>query len=459
LSGQAALSGDLFTIALDVSNLAPGNHTLDAYFLSETLFQDPRACDNEGITIGNSAVNGWTMGEQNTKYNTHISKVFTVAGNITNTVYVNNTVYVQNNTQIIALQSQLDAVNAQLANSQNLSALQISSLEIQQAQLTAQISSLTSANAQLAIDKAALEGQVAALNIILAQTQAQLTATQSQVTALQGIVQTTNNSLNTAQASIVVLNGQITSLQAAIVSTQAELNAARASLAVVTASYNDASAKLVAAQNAQTATQAQLASALSDLTSARDANVNYRISVDNLAVQLQATQLLTQQQSSEITTLRGIAITKEGIANASIALAAQKEAQAQAALSEVYRVMQEKSAADAAFNAQMQVTLAKLDDTSASLSSKVAVLNDQKALLDAAYAQNVQASADLAAVNAALSERQAALADAQAATAELQFANTNLRNQLSSQENNQMLLVGVVALLGGFLAYKYILKR
>jgi hypothetical protein len=77
---RQAMNGNYFTVDMDTPSLAPGNHTIDVYFLAETLFQDPTACDNEGIKVGQSAINGWTYGEQNTQYNTHLTGTFEVAG-------------------------------------------------------------------------------------------------------------------------------------------------------------------------------------------------------------------------------------------------------------------------------------------------------------------------------------------------------------------------------------------
>lgn len=307
------------------------------------------------------------------------------------------------------------------------------------------------------------QGNVRGLQQILTETQSQLSQVQSEISSLKETVASINSALQTAQTAIASLNSQIASLKATVISTQAELAEVKASLQAVDAKYAEVSAALELTKTKQTATQTSLDSALASLTAARDANLNYRISLDDMSAKLTATNLLTVQQQSEITSLRGIVMVKEGIANQSLILAAQKDVEAQTALNEVYRVMQEKSVADAAYRVQMDATIAKLNDASSSLSEKIAAFNDLKAQLDAASANTAEAQAQLAAANSALTERQAALAQAQADMADLQKSYSDVQsklNEATGATNIWMILAGIaiIVLVSGAI-YWYVKLR
>lgn len=435
LGASQSINGTtVFSMSIIPPALAPGTHTLCMDYLAETMSSGSPRCGYAQPIRSSFSVSGvYDNGDQNFKTNTHHCITFIVP-DTTSTVFINNTLYIQNTTQVASLQSQLDGVNAQLASSQNLSASQIADLQGQKFQLEARITALVEANAVLAAEKARLQAQVESLSAILASTQANLTALEGTVAILQQVIQTTNNSLNTAQASITLMQGQITELRATYVQTQAELETTKAQLAAVTIQYNEASAKLRDAYNAQESTQIQLKTTLDDLKSARDANMGYRATLDQYGIELQATQQLSSQQDAEITRLRGVALTKEQIANASLMLAAQKNSEAETALAEVRVMMAQREIRDVAFNVAMQELQANLSKTSVSLGEKITMLDGFSVRLQEAQTQSQAASTQLAAANSALLESKVAFAQSQADVAALQKANTDLKAQLAEEK-------------------------
>ncbi len=332
-------------------------------------------------------------------------------------------------TQIAALQADIDSVNAALAKSQNNTRI----MEDRVISLTKQLNS-TKADAQEERDK--LNAQLTELRAALAKQEGQTEAYQAEAAALADSLNTATQENETLTGRIASLEENISSLQTALAKSQNETGIMEDRVIVLNRQLNNTKAD---AQQERENLNGQISGLQAELEASGLENDGLRQEIAALQADAETLRgdLNQSRNNTQVMEARVISLNKE--INKTKEDAQQEQTRLNGRIDDLEATL--KATEDSltaerkeneSLTAQLTSTNATLADTQAELASTSATLADTKAELTSTSATLADTKAELTSTSATLADTQAELTSTSATLADTEDRNTMLVGQLEN---------------------------